>query len=94
MEKLRSVLKSTAGDLLVAALVVGVVFMLVQIFNQGRVLQEISQDQTAATGCAPGVGEGQDCVMDPAAAGPAAASAPAAASRQVTPVYVTVTVAE
>lgn len=86
MEKLRSVLKSTAGDLLVAALVVGVVFMLVQIFNQGRVLQEISQDQAAATGCAPGVAGSEACANDPAAA-----SAPA---RPVTPVYVTVTVAE
>ncbi len=88
MEKLRSVLKSTAGDLLVAALVVGVVFMLVQIFNQGRVLQQISQDQATVTGCAPGIGEGEECPEDPAASG---ASAPAA---QVAPVYVTVTVAE
>lgn len=91
MSKLGAAVKSTAGELLVAALVAGMVYLSVQMFNQGEI-ERPAGATTAVTGsCAP---DGPDAAVCPPGPGLTPTPAPATAPDPDKPFYVTVTVAE
>lgn len=89
MNKLWAVLKSTAGELVVAALVVGMVYLILQLFNQREILQEISPDPGMTKHCTQDSEGGVVCSQVPIAP-----AAPPASPDPDAPLFVTVTVGE
>lgn len=96
-KKLWSVLKATAGDLVIGALVVGMVYLIVQLFNQRAIFQQISPDPGMTKNCTQDSEGEVVCSQVPIApAAPAAAPGLNASTspNPDAPLYVTVTVAE
>ena len=89
LNKLWAVLKSTAGELVVGALVIGMVYMILQLFNQRAIFQEITPDPGMTKHCTQ---DSEGAVVCSQA--PKPPPAPAAAADPDAPLFVTVTVGE
>lgn len=88
MNKLWAAVKSTAGELVVAALVAGMVYLSVQMFNQGEIAQDVAAAPATTDNC---TSEQHATACQPA---PASTLALPTAPDAQAPLYVTVTVAE
>lgn len=89
MKKFWAVLKSTAGELVVGALVVGMVYLILQLFNQREILQEISPDPGMTKHCT----QDNEGVLKCSQV-PTAPDAPSTSPDPDTPLFVTVTIGE
>lgn len=87
MNRLWAAVKSTAGELVVAALVAGMVYLSVQMFNQGEIPQPVAAAPATSGNCTDEHAAACQPAPAPMLALPAAPDAQA-------PLYVTVTVAE
>lgn len=90
IEKFRAILKRTGAELVMAALVAGMVYLIVQLFSQRAILQEISPDPGMTKNCT----QDSDGVVVCSQAPAAPAAPPAAAPDPDAPLYVTVTATE
>jgi len=82
-QKFRTFLKSVAGYLAMAALIGGLGYFLMQVFNQGEILREITPDPGMTKHCTQNADGSVECSQAPTAPAVPAARDPEA------PMYVT-----